>query len=331
MKPCLEFSRWRRQAAEQTLTPEQAAAFREHCRHCSACSQACKQAQLLDDLLRQGAALKAPDNFNQRVWDRIQTLETSPGQYRGWAPVWATAGSVLGLVVLALGAYLVLRPQPVEVSRLAAVQAGEKSAVVTQRVVRSLEKDQVLAAATAVPKSWEPISRVPEVLTAKKQIVQAPEISAPAAAPVIRRSDSPAEVKTAYQPETFRPALKDNAGAPPGKHLAAAGVQATGSRGSDLGLLPGQVQVRPNTLRLGRAEHARLEVNPETAGRLEARIYTRAGRLVRTLVDAEVTPGYRSWEWDGTNDQQEKVAAGIYFLQVRGNVPEQKFKLAVIR
>jgi hypothetical protein len=159
----------------------------------------------------------------------------------------------------------------------------------------------------------------------------APVNSGAVAAPVSDFGRRAEKVKADYQPAALAAPVKPNGHTGSEKQVASEIPKAMGFGGPTPGLLPGRVQVRPNTIRPGRGERLLLEVNPEATGHLEARIYTREGRLVRTLVDADVASGYRSWEWDGTNNNQERISAGVYFLYVRGNVPEQKFKLAVIR
>ncbi len=65
--------------------------------------------------------------------------------------------------------------------------------------------------------------------------------------------------------------------------------------------------------------------NPETAirydvpaggGKVTLCLYDVSGRLVRTLVDDEESPGQKTARWDGTNDGGEHVASGIYFYRM---------------
>jgi hypothetical protein len=46
------------------------------------------------------------------------------------------------------------------------------------------------------------------------------------------------------------------------------------------------------------------------------RIYDIRGRLIKTLMNEEQNAGYKSITWDGTNDDGEKVSAGVYFYQM---------------
>ena len=46
-------------------------------------------------------------------------------------------------------------------------------------------------------------------------------------------------------------------------------------------------------------------------------IYDITGRLIRTLVDDELSPGYHSVEWHADNDVRQKVAQGIYLCELK--------------
>jgi hypothetical protein len=51
--------------------------------------------------------------------------------------------------------------------------------------------------------------------------------------------------------------------------------------------------------------------------RVEIKVYDVAGRLVRTLADRSFEAGPQQVRWDGTNDQGQRVARGVYFTQVK--------------
>ncbi len=52
------------------------------------------------------------------------------------------------------------------------------------------------------------------------------------------------------------------------------------------------------------------------ATRVRLEVYDHAGRLVRTLVDAELPAGYHSLTWNGTDDQGRRLASGLYFYRL---------------
>ncbi|MFQ6115509.1 MAG: M6 family metalloprotease domain-containing protein, partial [bacterium] len=51
--------------------------------------------------------------------------------------------------------------------------------------------------------------------------------------------------------------------------------------------------------------------------RVQIRIYNIAGQLVRSLVDEIKQAGFYAVTWDGTNDNNEKLASGIYIYQLQ--------------
>jgi uncharacterized repeat protein (TIGR01451 family) len=69
---------------------------------------------------------------------------------------------------------------------------------------------------------------------------------------------------------------------------------------------------RPNPFRGG--TEVRLDL-PE-AGRVRLVVFDVAGRRVRTLVDAELPAGRHAAAWDGRDELERRVQAGVYFLRV---------------
>ena len=68
----------------------------------------------------------------------------------------------------------------------------------------------------------------------------------------------------------------------------------------------------------------------------EIKIYTVAGRLIRTLKDTErTTVNYRTQKWDGRDDHGEEVANGVYFAKIIAKQGDQTIeevvKLAKVR
>jgi hypothetical protein len=72
--------------------------------------------------------------------------------------------------------------------------------------------------------------------------------------------------------------------------------------------------VRPvsNPLRAGGAIH----FGTETGGRVAVRVLDTSGRLVRTLVDADVARGDRAVRFDGRTDGGAALSSGVYFLEL---------------
>ena len=51
------------------------------------------------------------------------------------------------------------------------------------------------------------------------------------------------------------------------------------------------------------------------------RVYDRAGRLVRTLVDEEKPAGQYTVGWNGRDAMGTKVASGVYFYRIETHIP----------
>jgi flagellar hook assembly protein FlgD len=49
------------------------------------------------------------------------------------------------------------------------------------------------------------------------------------------------------------------------------------------------------------------------------RVFDVQGRLVRTLVNGPVSAGTHTVEWNGRNDQERTVSAGVYFYRLEAD------------
>ena len=67
------------------------------------------------------------------------------------------------------------------------------------------------------------------------------------------------------------------------------------------------------------------------AGRVTARIHDMRGRVVRTLVDADLAAGRHASTWDGRDDQGGKAAAGVYLLRVAAGGEQRSAKLVLAK
>jgi len=63
-----------------------------------------------------------------------------------------------------------------------------------------------------------------------------------------------------------------------------------------------------------------------TEGRVTVRVFDCAGRVVRTLVDAEVEAGPHTAVWDGTTDAGQRAASGVYFVRMEAEGPAGAFR-----
>jgi hypothetical protein len=64
---------------------------------------------------------------------------------------------------------------------------------------------------------------------------------------------------------------------------------------------------------------------------VSVRIYSAGGRLVRTLVDADVEPGRYSALWDGASDAGGQVGSGVYFCTMEAGGFEASRKMLMLK
>ncbi|MEZ4744801.1 MAG: T9SS type A sorting domain-containing protein [Calditrichia bacterium] len=60
-------------------------------------------------------------------------------------------------------------------------------------------------------------------------------------------------------------------------------------------------------------------------------IYNVLGQLVKVLVDADQTAGFKTAIWDGTNQYGEKVASGIYIYRIKAADFVQSKKMILMK
>jgi len=60
--------------------------------------------------------------------------------------------------------------------------------------------------------------------------------------------------------------------------------------------------------------------------RVLLRVFDCAGRVVRTLVDADVEAGPHTAVWDGTTDTGNRAASGVYFVRMEVDGPAGTFR-----
>lgn len=66
-------------------------------------------------------------------------------------------------------------------------------------------------------------------------------------------------------------------------------------------------------------------------GAASVKVYSVAGRLVRTLLDESLPSGHHAAYWDGTDDRGQAVSSGVYFYRVDAGGREFSGKVIVLR
>jgi len=93
----------------------------------------------------------------------------------------------------------------------------------------------------------------------------------------------------------------------------------------------GPVTLAQNVVRPSLDQPVRIQVRLDQASPVHIAIYTRGGRLVKTI-DADV-PSAGTFEavWAGVNQQGQVVGSGVYVVYIRTKTFEEKRKVVVIR
>ncbi|MBS4015641.1 MAG: T9SS type A sorting domain-containing protein [Candidatus Latescibacteria bacterium] len=85
---------------------------------------------------------------------------------------------------------------------------------------------------------------------------------------------------------------------------------------------------KPNPVKNGLA---RISFSLAEPSRTLLKIYDASGRIVKTLVNAQLQHGVYDLTWDGTNQTGYKVAQGIYFCRLKTERTNQIRKLTIIK
>jgi len=60
-------------------------------------------------------------------------------------------------------------------------------------------------------------------------------------------------------------------------------------------------------------------------------IYDMLGNVVHNLVNANKSPGYKSIQWNATNNQGEPVSAGVYLYSIEAGEFRQTKKMILLK
>ena len=55
------------------------------------------------------------------------------------------------------------------------------------------------------------------------------------------------------------------------------------------------------------------------------------GRIVKTLVNSSQTAGFKSIQWNATNDKNEPVSAGLYLYTIQAGKYRKTKKMVVLK
>ena len=66
-------------------------------------------------------------------------------------------------------------------------------------------------------------------------------------------------------------------------------------------------------------------------GRISLSVYDAAGRLVSDLADGVMDPGYYTVHWDGYDEHQRRVPAGVYFVKLSADEYQRVVKTVLLK
>ena len=74
-----------------------------------------------------------------------------------------------------------------------------------------------------------------------------------------------------------------------------------------------------------------LRYNLPEYGLVNITIYDMMGRVVKTLLNCSQTAGYKSIQWNATNDRNEPVSAGLYLYTIQAGGFRQTNKMVLLK
>ena len=66
-------------------------------------------------------------------------------------------------------------------------------------------------------------------------------------------------------------------------------------------------------------------------GLVNITIHDMMGRIVKTLVNGSQTAGFKSVQWNATNDRNEPVSAGLYLYTIQAGEFRQTKKMLLLK
>ncbi len=84
------------------------------------------------------------------------------------------------------------------------------------------------------------------------------------------------------------------------------------------------VLIKHNRINPARDEKMKISVKCDKPEHVSIKIYNQLGGSVKVLIDNNLPPGIHEYTWNGTNDRNQVLASGIYYIVVES--PDYQFK-----
>jgi hypothetical protein len=243
--------------------------------------------------------VKVPSGFNKGVWGRIG--EPAPGLFNGiFKPVFVLSGAAAAALVL----FMVFFAGPGVIKKQGNF-ASKPPAIKEQTAKKEIIKNQ------------EPIAPGPQAPVTAQNNKAAPQQEKPAG---VSPGNMPALVKsTGAEKDYFvRPAdITDK--------ISAASVT---KRPVELG---GPLVIKNNVIKPLAGQAMTVIYKVEDTCNVLIRVYNRKGEPVKTLVQALQGYGVYTVTWSGEDQDNRVVGDGIYVVQIKTCLTEQKIKAMVVK
>lgn len=333
-------------AIDRKLSSEAEAKLREHLHTCAKCAESYAWQKLVHETLHAKQAVKAPERFNEAVWQKLENVSAPSRVSFRWAP--ATLGA-LGVVAAAFALVVVSNqwfqekttpkaPRPPMVAEQPEVLTPEPAALEVTLLESTPERPQRAQEKASEEKVVKTVPRQSIELEPNQEIKPEAEHVEQVFRPLVvkeepqRKKKSGEQVRPRYSykpPRLFRKSPQDRSTESESKKMAA-GSSAQEEKKDQVPTIR-QVRLLKNKIHINRNEKTRLEILLAEPAQVQARVFSREGRLVKKIIDQELPAGTHVLEWDGSTESGEKTASGIYMLVISGDIEKKKFKIAVIK
>ncbi len=331
MQNCRKWQKLMFQSQERVLSAQATKRLQEHLAGCKACAAAQEWDQAIASVLKGESGLKTPAGFNSAVWTKIANNNIVPASFR-WRLLPATAGALsmaaaaLGLVLITYHSiHVIPGSQPGIPSRtvtsLGTAKAGKSPSILLAEKKKSLENIRSEGKMTVITGSSPVLEARRLEGTDSRPVPMAPRRVWQAFPEESGRLVAKSSVKQVKKPVVTRKSST--------KRLVSGSAASAGTLSRTP--IPAGIRLLKNKIYLNRGEQARWELVLDQPGRVSMKIFSREGKLVKTILENNLSSGSYVFEWNGTSKSGNKVASGIYLLVIRGALGEQRFKLVVIK
>jgi len=340
---------WQKQimaAIDNMLSPDAEIQLQRHMQMCPHCTEMYTWQKVIHEALQQELPVKAPSDFNQLLWQRIETVSLPKRIYFRWAPAAVSALAFAAVAAALVVTYQLVQkesiPQVAQPPVMADKFEPEKSLPVqTQPLPGDLAQKKSKPKLKRHHRKQVVVQEPAEIKVQDSEVISSVEksISQTPVVPRVVKEDTrqyKQNLPQRIRSYTFSLPCIRNKKIPASEYesrakKAVAAGTVHSSRPVYRTQALSQVRLLNNKIYINQHDRTRLEFVMDQSGHVRATIYSREGRVVKKLLDQDLPAGLHAIEWNGTTDSGIKVASGIYVLVLSGDIQEKRFKIAVIK